>query len=153
MSYDCYLYINSSNPNVINKLLTGETSCPCDFKNPMDVENPVVYIGASDAYDGYNYIYIPEFGRYYFAKCVGGNSQTLTFECTSDPLMSFKNAILNSKAVISRNPWKYDLYVSDPNMPLESRTVKATFPFPNSTLFNGTNNCYILTTLGSGSDE
>ena len=151
MSYDCYLYINSSNPNVINKSLSGETSCPCDFKNPMDVENPVVYINAEDTYATYNYMYIPAFGRYYFAKCVGGTSHTLTFECTSDPLMSFKTAILNSKAVVARNPWKYDLYVADPNLPLESRTVKATYPFPNSTLFDGKNNCYILTTIGSGS--
>lgn len=151
LDYSCTLYINSSNPNVITKSLSGETPCPCDFKNPMDVENPVVYIGADGAYANYNYMYIPAFGRYYFAKCVGGTSQTLTFECTSDPLMSFKSAILNSKAVISRNPWMYDLYVPDPNLPLESRTVKATFKFPNTGIFDGSHNCYILTTLGCGS--
>lgn len=150
MSYTVTLYINSSNPNVMTKSLSGDTDVLCDFKKPIDVENPEIYISASDAYDKYNYCYIAEFGRYYFMKCIGGTSQTLTFQCTSDPLMSFKSAILASKAVIARNPWKYDLYVPDPHMPVESRTIRATFPF-SGTHFNGSNNCYILTTLGSGS--
>lgn len=148
---DCYLYMNSSNPNVISKKLSGETSCPCDFKNPMDVENPVVYIGASDSYATYNYMYIPAFGRYYFAKCVAGNSQTLTFECTSDPLMSFKTAILSSKAVIARNPWKYDKYLPDSQIPIESRIIKGTYKFPNNHFASSSstpNRHYILTTLG-----
>lgn len=123
------------------------TECPCDFKNPMDVENPVVYINASDEYADFNYMYIPTFGRYYFCKAVAGVSHTLTFECTSDPLMSFKSAILASKAVVARNPWKYDKYLPDSQMPIESRMIKGTFNFPNNH-FSGINNSYILTTLG-----
>lgn len=150
MSYTVNLYINSSNPNVLDKSLSGKTSVTCEFKRPIDVENPEIYISASDTYDTYNYCYIAEFGRYYFMKCIGGTSQTLTFQCTSDPLMSFKTAIRASKAVIARNPWKYDLYIPDPNMPIESRVVRGTFKFPQNH-FSGVNNCYILTTLGSGS--
>ena len=150
MSYTCTIYMNSSAPNHVNKVLSGATDIDCDFKAPMDVENPTIYIAAADTYDKYNYVYIPEFGRYYFAKCIGGTSQTLTFECTSDPLMSFKSGLLSAKAVISRNPWKYDKYISDSKLPVESRTIRGTFKFPNDH-FNGSNNCYILTTLGSGS--
>lgn len=150
MSYTCTLYINSSNPNVMTKALSGATDCACDFKKPVDVENPTIYINAGSGYDTYNYIYIPEFGRYYFAKAIAGTSNTLTFECTSDPLMSFKNAILNSKAVIARNPWKYDKYIPDAQLPIESRTVRGTFKFSGTHFSNESNYSYILTTLGCG---
>lgn len=148
--YTCSLYMNASNPHVFNKTLAFKADVECRFKTPVDVENPEIYIAASDDYDRCNYMYIPEFGRYYFCKGVVGPSTTITFTCESDPLMSFKNAILASPAVISRNPWEFDLYVSDPNLPIESRTVKSVIPFPQTELFKGNNNCYILTTIGPG---
>ena len=151
MSYSVNLYKNSSDANYFNKALTTMATVDCDFKQPIDVENPTIYINASADYDKVNYIYIPEFRRYYFAKCIGGTSNTLTFECISDPLMSFKGAILNSPAVIARNPWHYDMYIHDPKLPVEARSYRETIKFTtNSTAFSGSNNCYILTTIGTG---
>lgn len=150
MSYTCSLYNNTSDPNVINKSITSLGDFTCEFKQGIDVERPTVYVAAGSTYDKANYMYIPEFGRYYFCHAIGGTSQTLTFECVSDPLMSFAGGILSADAVISRNPWRYDLYLPDPDIPIESRTIKGSFKFPNTTLFDGDNNCYILTTLGSG---
>ena len=150
MSYSVNLYINSSDVNHLNKNISLQATASCDFKAPIDVENPVIYINAGAGYDNVNYLYIPEFGRYYFAKCIGGTSNTLTFECVSDPLMSFKTGILNSPAVVSRNPWHYDKYINDSRLPIESRSYRSTYKFPHTTRFDGTNNCYILTTIGTG---
>lgn len=147
MSYTVKIYINSSGPDYFNKSLSGETSIDCDFKAPVDIENPTIYVAGTDSYDGYNYCYISEFGRYYFMTPVAGTAQTLIFECKSDPLMSFASQIKSCPAVISRNPWHWDLYIQDPKLPVETRTVSAIEKFPNS-YFNGTNNCYILTVLG-----
>lgn len=149
MAYDVKIYINSSATDYVTKNLSGETTVSCDFKAPIDVENPTIYISATNAYDGYNYCYIAEFGRYYYMKCIGGTSQTLTFQCESDPLMSFKDQILACPAVISRNPWHWDLYLPDPKLPVEARTVSGIIKFPNPNHFNGDNNCYVLTCLGS----
>lgn len=150
MSYTVQLYKNSSNPNVLNKSISLQATVTCEFKAPMDRERPTIYISATDAYDGVNYVYIPEFGRYYFANCIGGTSQTLTFECLSDPLMSFKSGILSSPAVIARNPWHYDKYIHDNRLPVESRSYRSTIAFPITEAFKGKNNCYILTTIGTG---
>lgn len=147
MAYDVKIYINSSAPDYFDKSLSGETIVSCDFKSPVDVENPTIYISATNAYDGYNYCYIAEFGRYYFMKCIGGTSQTLTFQCQSDPLMSFSSQIRSCPAVVARNPWHWDLYLPDPDLPVETRTISGIEKFPNS-YFNGSNNCYILTVLG-----
>lgn len=148
MGYTCTLYTNSSNPNVMNKAITSLGDFSCDFKNMIDVETPEVYVAAGDTYDKANYMYIPEFGRYYFCKARAGTGTTITFECTSDPLMSFRSAILASPAVIARNPWHFDLYVPDPKLPIEARSSSAVLKFPNDH-FSGTNNSYILTTIGS----
>lgn len=147
MSYTVKIYINSSGPDYISKSLAGETSIDCEFKAPVDIENPTIYISGGASYDGYNYCYISEFGRYYFMTPVAGTAQTLTFECKSDPLMSFAAEILACPAVISRNPWHWDKYLHDPKIPVETRTISAVVNFPED-YFKGTNNCYILTTLG-----
>lgn len=147
MSYTISLYKNTSGIHHINKSITLIADTVCELKNPQDVETPEIYIAATDAYDGVNYVYIPEFGRYYYAKALPGRGQTITFSCESDPLMSFKAGVKAAPAVISRNPWHWDLYVHDPKMPVEARTASAVIKFPG-THFNGQNNCYILTTLG-----
>lgn len=149
MSYSVQLYKNSSDTNRLNKSISLQATVDCNFKAPIDVENPTIYISTTDAYDGVNYVYIPEFGRFYYAKCIGGTSQTLTFECVSDPLMSFRSGILSSPAVISRNPWHYDLYIMDNKLPLETRMHKESVPFTtNQNAFSGTNNTYIVTCVG-----
>lgn len=151
MSYTVDLYTNTSDPNQFRKAIAFRSSATCDFKSSMDVENPTVYIAADDSYADVNYLYIPAFKRYYFAKCIGGTSQTLTFECISDPLMSFRAGILSSPTIIARNSYHYDKYLPDGEMPVESRTIRSTFKFPNNH-FDGSGNCYVLTTIGSGAE-
>lgn len=149
MAYNVIIYMNNSGDDYLDKNLTGGVTVECNFKQPVDIENPTIFISATDAYDQYNYCYIAEFGRYYWMKPVAGNGQTITFECESDPLMSFKGQIRSCPAVIARNPWHFDLYLPDNRLPIETRTASAVKKFPND-LFSGDHNCYILTTLGSG---
>ena len=150
MSYTVTLYKNTSGVNYVNKVLTSFGDVACEFKNMTDVEEPEVYIAASDAYDDVNYLYIPQFGRYYFATPAGGRGSTITYKCKSDPLMSFKLGILTSPVVVARNPWKYDKYIHDDKLPIESRCIRSTFAFPVDWFQKGKHNCYILTTLGGG---
>ena len=147
MSYTCTLYTMTGDPHSFNKSLSSLGDFSCDFKNIIDVETPEVYVAAGATYDQANYMYIPEFGRYYYCKARAGSGNTITFECESDPLMSFKSQILACPAVIARNPWHFDLYVPDPKLPIEARTASAILKFPNNP-FDGSNNCYILTCVG-----
>lgn len=148
MSYTCTLYTMTGDPHSFNKSLTSLGDFSCDFKNIIDVETPEVYVAAGATYDQANYMYISEFGRYYYAKARAGTGNVITFECQSDPLMSFKSQILACPAVISRNPWHFDLYVPDPKLPIEARSSSAILKFTGDH-FSGTNNSYILTTIGS----
>lgn len=139
------LYTNGSDDNAVNKQLAEIGTYDCQLKQPVDKVNPEIKIGI--AHLGANYAYIPEMGRYYFLTPITQNNAITVYQGKSDPLMSFKNSVLNSPAVISRNPWHFDMYVPDNKLPIEARTASAVLKFPNN-YFNGDNNCYILTTIG-----
>ena len=148
MSISVNFYTTGDNPNVMNKTLALIASdVPCDIKEPANREKPFLFTTGDLMH--VNYAYIAHFGRYYWVYPETGQGMTTRYRLESDPLMSFKNAILASPAVIARNPWHFDLYVPDPKLPIEARTASGILKFPNSH-FNGTNNSYILTTLGSG---
>lgn len=150
MSINVNFYTTGDNPNVMNKTLTLiAENVPCDIKEPADREKPFLFTTGDLMH--VNYAYIPHFGRYYWVYPETGQGMTTRYRLESDPLMSFRAAILASPAVIARNPWHFDLYVPDPKLPVEARTASAVLEFPNKTIFNGNNNSYILTTLGSGS--
>jgi hypothetical protein len=142
-------YNNTSNPHVMSKAIAQIGSFNCNVKEPNDVERPEIYLAHDDSIDHANYCYIADFGRYYYCKALPQLGQTMRFTCESDPLMSFRSGILASPAVISRNPWHFDLYVPDPKLPIEARSAGAVLKFPG-THFSGSNNSYILTTIGSG---
>ena len=148
MSVNVKFYITGDNPNVMNKSLTQIASVDCDIKEPVNKERPEVYVSGNLI--GVNYAYIAEFGRYYFVYPTGEHAITTRLQLESDPLMSFKAGILASPAVVARNPWHFDLYVPDNNLPIEARTASAILKFPEQTKFDGRNNCYILTTIGAG---
>ena len=147
MSVNVKFYITGDNPNVMNKSLTQIASVDCDIKEPVNKERPEIYVQGNLI--GVNYAYIAEFGRYYFVYPTGEHAMTTRLQLESDPLMSFKAGILASPAVVARNPWHFDLYVPDNNLPIEARTASAVLKFPGRD-FDGTNNTYILTTIGSG---
>lgn len=149
MSINVNFYTTGDNPHVMNKTLTLiAENVPCDIKEPADREKPFLFTTGDLMH--VNYAYIEHFGRYYWVYPETGQGMTTRYRLESDPLMSFRAAILASPAVIARNPWHFDMYVPDPKLPIEARTASAVLPFPNTTLFDGNNNSYILTTLGSG---
>ena len=149
MSINVNFYRTGDNPNMMNKSLTLiAENVPCDIKEPADRERPFLFTTGDLMH--VNYAYIAHFGRYYWVYPETGQGMTTRYRLESDPLMSFRSGILASPAVIARNPWHFDMYVPDPKLPIEARTASAVLPFPNQSIFDGNNNSYILTTLGSG---
>lgn len=139
------LYNTGSDPNEINKALSTIGTYDCTLKAPVDEESPEIRINGTAL--NANYAYIPEMGRYYYLTPVTQNNAFVVYQGTSDPLMSFKAGILASPAVISRNSWHFDMYLPDNKLPIESRKACAVIKFPQNH-FSGTNNCFILTTIG-----
>lgn len=144
-------YNNSSNAHAVNKALSLIATVTVKLKEPIDIERPEILLSGAQGSIKANYVHIPELGRYYYCHSELERGQLVRFVCDlSDPLMSFKTALLASPAVVARNPWHFDLYLPDPKLPVERRTASAILKFPETEKFKGQNNCYILTTIGSG---
>lgn len=89
-------------------------------------------LGASDAVPIFNYAFIPEFHRYYFiTDCVSVKNRLYMLTMRSDPLMSFKDSILNQSAIIDRceDESLYDLMIRDEERPLKNEK-EIVFSYP-----------------------
>lgn len=97
------LFLNISEPTKLNKTLVSVTTLDGNMRNDTAISSPDILV-QSDSFVGSgkaNYAYIPEFGRYYYivdATTMQSNLWMLSLKC--DVLMSFRNGILSSIAVI-----------------------------------------------------
>lgn len=69
-----------------------------------------------------NYLYIPEFGRYYFIQdMIIGVTGLYQINASVDVLMSWRVNILNLNAFVERNEFAYDSSLEDNLLPLQFR--------------------------------
>lgn len=139
------LYNNISEKNKINKTLTTVDTLEGSLKEPSSIINPEITIQRSDP-TGFNYCYIPDFGRYYFVTNVTViHSNIIKISLTVDVLESFKNQILAQTVIIEKNTNQFDPYLMDPNRIRNVKTKTDILNFPYGLLESGE---FILITAG-----
>ena len=102
------LYRNNSERNCINKIIRNERVLSGALRGETSIKTPVIRIAGDENTVLYNYAFIDEFNRYYFItdiKAIRNGIWEISFLC--DVLMSFKDDILNSYAVINHT-YQYD---------------------------------------------
>ncbi len=95
-------YNTESSVNTINKVIDFVTDIDVKFKDEVNIYNPTIVLKYDDLIN-FNYINIDKFKRYYFIETVEvfpNKIYHLTLKC--DVLMSFKDDILNSYGIITR---------------------------------------------------
>ena len=100
-----------------------------------------------------NYVYIPDFNRYYFINDITSVRQNLwRLSLHVDVLMSYKNEINNTNAFISRNEFKYDLDIYDRELPTKQDISVEFETIENDLIDNGSDPNlyqYVVTTITS----
>ena len=115
MSLSVQLMTNNSPVNKIGKNLTQGNSFSCRLKDDVSVLDPVIIIQTDVNIYNYNYMYIQEFGRYYFIKDIKSiNNNIWSVSAHVDVLETYKTQILENQAVIRRQKNLYNLYLDDP---------------------------------------
>ena len=87
----------------------------CDVFGGVDRINPAILVDTSrvDLNDT-NYMYIPEFGRYYFiTSIVGDAGASVVVNGHVDVLMSFDADIRKCKCIAGRSTSNYQFYLQD----------------------------------------
>jgi len=148
MGLTATLYISASPVEKIGKALTSGGSYSCTLKDTTSVLNPVLILKTSDPVYNYNYLYIQEFGRYYFINDIRSvNNNVWEISAHVDVLETYKTAILANNAVVKRQQNIYNLYLDDPDFHTYNYDNIQTIKFPANTLTK--NLYYVLVVNGS----
>ena len=143
---DITLYKNNSEKNKIRKNLSNGHTLSGTLRNESNVVSPTIIINIDNP-TSYNYAYIPMFGRYYFiTDFVSLRTGIWRINLKSDVLMSFKDSILSSRALIqnTQSVEKND-YLNGSNWVAEVKDKTEIKTFPNGLLDTGE---FILITAG-----
>lgn len=122
---------NSSPVEKIGKTLSAGNTYNCALKDDTSVLDPVIIIQTSDNIYTYNYMYISDFGRYYFINdIVSLNNNRWMIKAHVDVLETYKANILNNNAVIKRQENLFNLYLDDPEFHVLNYERVQTLKFP-----------------------
>jgi hypothetical protein len=140
---------NSSPVDKIGKSLSAGSTYNCALKDDTSVLDPVIILQTSDNIFSYNYMYIQEFGRYYFIKDIKSlNNNRWQVSAHVDVLETYKTQILANSAVIKRQEKLFNLYLDDPEYKTLNYERIQTLKFKGGTGFTKSLK-YVLTVNGS----
>lgn len=125
------LYNNLSNNDVINKNITSVQEIQGNLKGDCSMLNPSFSLAISNI--DFNYLYVPEFKRYYFVTDKVYNINGLIdVNCEVDVLYTYKDMILKSEAIVTRATNKANVYLPDSNYVVTPREkLDLRIPFNN----------------------
>lgn len=149
MSITVTLKVNSSPVEQIGKTLTAGTDFSCKLKDDTSILKPVLIISSLSSLASFNYMYIADFGRYYFIDDIKSINQGI-WEVSGhvDVLETYATAIKANSAVIKRQQSLFNLYLNDPDFMTYNYDIISTRKFRGSGGFNKTLN-YVLVINGS----
>ena len=128
--------------NEVNKTLSSPIVKTCSLKNGSSIEDPVLYMEHDATLFNCNYVYIPDFGRYYFVSGREIVEHTDYITLHVDVLMSFKNDILASVGTATRSNF-YNKNIPDkmvaslPGENIQYRTLSSPISGENYVLILG----------------
>ena len=139
-------YTNNSEKNALTKSKTQIVRLDGTLKDGTSIIDPSVLCYHLDAYiPNINYFYIDEFARYYFITGVEIVRNDLwQISGHVDVLSTYKDAILQNRAIIQRSESNYNLKLNDGLFKTQQNPRITTIPF--STGFTTSN--YVLALAG-----
>lgn len=142
-------YYNSSSDNTINKTLNDEMILDGSLRDSSEVIHPEIMVKANSV-NTYNYLYIPEFNRFYYIREITSYRTGLWIvKCEIDVLHTYAPHILNLQCIIdSTEVYMGDNYLNSESWVTKVKAKTDILNFQNGLLNNGE---YILITSGGGS--
>lgn len=112
-------YNNRSDSRKLSKSISQLATVDCQLKDDCSLLNPVLIIshGALSSYAQCNYMYIPEFKRYYYASVSALAGDMLEVAGEVDVLMSYASGIRALQCTILRQERVFNPYIVDNFMP------------------------------------
>lgn len=143
-------YMCQSDKRYAKKILTKVyEDVALTYIDTTDLGEPVLKVGKNIDPLRYNYVYIPEFNRYYYVKKPPKfEAGFYRVELHSDVLMSFYEYYKNRNVIVSRQERNYNLYQNDPKQHFYNTNATIIKEFPTKP-FSITNSNFILVLNGA----
>lgn len=149
--FDITFYKNESPSNFVNKKLTLNHTMQGTLREGTSLIDPILIVEANAPgfqANGYNYVYVPDFDRYYYiTNIVSTYYKMWEIHCHVDVLMSFKDDILEQTAIVSRQETTYNLMLDDGTFMTYQNPKIQTKVFSNPTPFETQE--FVLVVAGS----
>ena len=144
--FDIYLMNNTEELNKITKSPTTVRTLHGVLKEETDIVSPEILIEFDGTLTDCNYMYIPTLSRYYFiTKITSVRNKLWRVSAHCDVLKTYSEGILGTRAVVSRNEKKYNLFLNDSMYKVTSNPRIQIANFPNK--FEGES--YVLVMNGA----
>ena len=151
------LYRTPSDERMINKKLNEKFSFDkINLKQDCSITHPVFILGKTSSSEPmdtvgwwrkFNYCFCSNLDRYYFIRnVIYLKTGLVELQCDVDPLMSFKDDILNSTQLVTRQENKQQKYLPDQSLPIHSQVKNEIRQFGNN--IGGVESTIILITSG-----
>lgn len=103
------------------------------IKDNCTIQTPVVVLPYSTGIFSANYMYISDFGRYYFIDTIETEHERVFIRAHCDVLMSFNAEIKEISAYIERSENLYNLYLNDKAFRTQNNRLPDVTYFKNAT--------------------
>lgn len=121
-----YVFAKRSNST---KRPSSGTDYNIEVKAPCNIINPEIKIASNANPTGYNYCYIPTWGRYYWVKNWTYYNSLWTASLVVDALASYRDQIGSSTEYVVRSSAQYDGTISDSLYPAKATVQSVTNAF------------------------
>lgn len=118
------------------------------FKKDDNKGTPQLELAYNSTIEHANYCYIQELGYYYNMSEPVLGAQRMTFDLSTDLLMTKKNEILGLGCIIARQEQKFNAYLNDDRFPVLNKQEVTTVLFPSG--FSDTHQEIIIAVNGGG---
>ena len=145
MSFNITFMNNQEELNKITKRPSSVMTLTGHLREETDIVNPVINIEYSGTLTNVNYMWIPEFHRYYFiTKIESVRTGLWRVYAHCDVLKTYAEGILGTPCVVARNEKQYNLMLNDSYFKVYANPRLQIANFPNK--FSGYS--YVLVMKG-----
>lgn len=123
MAFTINLYNNSSEPEVVDKSLSLQTSLQGQLKDNTSIITPTILMNINSIPTA-NYMYIPDFHRYYYITNIESvRNGLIQISAKCDVLMTYKSGIRACNALVERQEFNYNPYLVDNLYPMDNKNT------------------------------
>lgn len=141
---------NSSDRKALDKTLTTITAVTANPLEDCDILKPRLVLRYNANIELINFMYIPEFQRYYFANCTVQPGGQIEITGEIDYLTTYNSAIKNTKVLLDRTSTEKlsNLFFADEKIRKYAYQRTQNVLFPNNPL-NRDGYCVLITAGGA----